>query len=129
MKHLVLISTNGTVWDISLNEIKSPSRKRLFELQDSCEYHGYSDSKGILYFIRGKLGSVKRVIKYHSSFGPEIGKKIDYECKFSKFFEYPMDDPNCSDLCFRQSVQIGNKFWMLGKFSLLESTVLSHKGM
>ena len=69
MKHLILISTNGTVWDISLNENISPSKKRLFELSNSCQYHGYSDDKGILYFIIGRLRSAKKVIKYHPSFG------------------------------------------------------------
>ena len=69
MKHLILISTNGTVWDISLNENKSQSKRKLFELPNSFKYHGYSDDKGILYFISCRLGSVKKVIKYHPSFG------------------------------------------------------------
>ena len=131
MKHLVLISTNGTVWDISLNEIKSPSKKRLFKLPDSCEYHGYSDGRGILYFIMGKLGSVKRVRKYHFSYGLKIGEKIDYKCKFSPLYEFAIN-PDCSEVCFTQSVQIGNKFWILGKtsFSLhFELTTLSHRGI
>ena len=55
MKHLVLISTNGTVWDISLNENKSPSKKKLFELPNHCRYHGYSDDKGKAVSIRFAL--------------------------------------------------------------------------
>ena len=76
MKHLILISTNGTVWDISFNENKSPSKKRLFELPNSCQYHGYSDDKGILYFISGRLGTTKKVIKYHPSFGHQKVKSF-----------------------------------------------------
>ena len=69
IKHLILISTNGTIWDISLNENISPSNKKLFELPNSCQYHGYTDDKGILYVISGRLGSRKKMTKYHSSFG------------------------------------------------------------
>ena len=78
MKHLILISTNGTVWDISLNENKSPSKKRLFELPNSCQYHGYSDDKGILYFISGRLGTTKKVIKYHPSFGHQKVESLQH---------------------------------------------------
>ena len=79
MKHLILISTNGTVWDISLNENISPSNKKLFKLPNS-QYHGYTDDKGILYFISGRLGSVKKVIKYHPSFGHQKVKSFQ-QCK------------------------------------------------
>ena len=61
MKHLVLISTNGTVWDISLNENKSPSKKKLFELPNHCRYHGYSDDKG-------KAITIRLAIKTHSGY-------------------------------------------------------------
>ena len=35
---------------------------------------------GILYFIRGNLDSVQRVVKYHSSYGQKKGAKIDFQC-------------------------------------------------
>ena len=108
MKHLILISTNGTVWDISLNENKSPSKKRLFELPNSCHYHGYSDDEGILYFISGRLGTVKQVVKYHSSFGHKKGAKIKYDCDNN-------GDYQCHNLCFTHSLQFGNNFWIFGK--------------
>ena len=71
--HLALISTNGTVWDISLNEKISPSKKFLFKLATSCKYHGYSDDKGVLYFMDGDFK--KQVTKYHPSTG-KMGHKI-----------------------------------------------------
>ena len=110
MKHLILISTNGTVWDISLNENKSPSKRKLFELPNSCEYHGYSDDKGILYFISGRLGTVKKVVKFHPSFGHKRDdKSINYRCDLEDITK------GCSHSCFTQSLQLGNNFWMYGQ--------------
>ena len=58
MMHLAMISQNGTIWDVSLNEKLSPSKKYLFKLPNSCWYHGYSDDRGVLYFIDGYLYKV-----------------------------------------------------------------------
>ena len=68
MLHLAMISRNGTVWDVSLNEKVSPSKMFLFKLPKSCScgYRGYSDDKGILNFIEGHLN--RKFIQYHSSF-------------------------------------------------------------
>ena len=68
MLHLALISKNGTVWDVSLNEKVSPSKMFLFNLPKSCScgYQGYSDEKGILNFIEGYLK--RKFVQYHSSF-------------------------------------------------------------
>ena len=68
MLHLAMISKNGTVWDMSLNEKMSPSKTFLFKLQESCScgYQGYSDDKGILNFIEGHLN--RKFVQYHSSF-------------------------------------------------------------
>ena len=68
MLHLALISKNGTVWDVSLNEKTSPSKKYLFKLPKSCSYHGYCDDKGILNFIAGHLDTEKVDFKsYHKN--------------------------------------------------------------
>ena len=66
--HLAIISKNGTVWDVSLNEKVSPSKMFLFNLPKSCScgYHGYSDDKGILNFIEGHLN--RKFVQYHPSF-------------------------------------------------------------
>ena len=68
MLHLAMISSNGTVWDVSLNEKVSPAKKFLCELPKSCScgYRGYSDDKGILNFIGGHLD--RKFVQYHSSF-------------------------------------------------------------
>ena len=68
MLHLAMISKNGTIWDVSLNEKVSPSKMSLFKLPKSslCGYQGYSDDKGILNFIEGYLS--RKFVQYHSSF-------------------------------------------------------------
>ena len=85
MLHLAMISKNGTVWDVSLNEKVSPSKIYLFKLPksyscgiykncNSCGYRGYSDDKGILNFIEGHLN--RKFVQYHSSFnGHKTGIK------------------------------------------------------
>ena len=111
--HIALISENGTVWDISLDENKSPSEGYLFKLQDnSCTYHGYSDAKGVLYIIDGFL--VAKVVKYHSSFnenGHKKGSKLDIN-------KLPCYGTTCingyEDMCFTQSLLFGNFFWFFG---------------
>ena len=111
MMHLAMVSKNGTIWDISLNENRSPSKHYLLKLPKSCTYHGYSDAKGVLYFIDGHLRN--KLTKYHSSFdkkGHKKGDKIDV----SKICSM---DATCTLFelsCYKQSLQFGNIFWLYG---------------
>ena len=110
--HLAMVSKNGTIWDISLNENRSPSKHYLLKLPKSCTYHGYSDAKGVLYFIDGHLR--KKLTKYHSSFdkkGHEKGDKIDV----SKLCWMSLTTCTSIELsCYKQSLQFGNLFWLYG---------------
>ena len=111
MMHLAMVSKNGTIWDISLNENRSPSKHYLLKLPKSCTYHGYSDAKGVLYFIDGHLR--KKLTKYHSSFdkeGHKKGDKIDVSKLCSMF-------TICTSIelsCYKQSLQFGNLLWLYG---------------
>ena len=79
MLHLAMISKNGTVvWDVSLNEKNSPSKKNLFKLPKSCSYHGYSDDKGILNFITGQEAQKVDFKSYHKN------RNQYYCCSFKK---------------------------------------------
>ena len=124
--HLILVSTNGTVWDISLNENISPSKKKILKLPNSCLYHGYSDDKGIVYFINGNLQ--KNIIKYHKSFKRNAGKDyIKGEKAFNKKVFGVNDNGftnqngdahmslNYDPFCYTQSLLFGNYFWLFGK--------------
>ena len=110
--HLAMVSKNGTIWDISLNENRSPSKHYLLKLPKSCTYHGYSDAKGVLYFIDGRLR--KKLTKYHSSFnknGHKNGVKV--ESKFCSSDDWDI----CTSIelsCYKQSLQFGNLFWLYG---------------
>ena len=124
MMHLAMVSTNGTVWDISLTENSSPSKRYLFKLPKSCTYHGYSDAQGILYFIEGQLG--KKLIQYHSSFSKKGHKTVvkNIIINNDKLYCFPYDWQSmgfdywdrqyiCSQ-CYTQSLQFGNYFWLYG---------------
>ena len=107
MMHLAMISMNGTIWDISLNEKISPSKKYLFKLPPSCSYHGYSDDKGILYFIDGYL---RNVIQFHLSFN-NYGHKNVAKLKTNDMKIY-CNNGICLESnklwCYTQSLPFGN---------------------
>ena len=121
--HLAMVSTNGTVWDVSLTENSSPSKHYLFKLPQSCTYHGYSDAQGILYFIDGRLR--KKLIQYHSSFSKKGHKTVvkniiinshKLYCNSYDWHSLDWDTPHhdiCSQ-CYTQSLQFGNYFWLYG---------------
>lgn len=120
MMHLAMVSTNGTVWDISLTENSSPSKRYLLKLPQSCTYHGYSDARGILYFIDGQLR--KKLIQYHSSFSKKGHKTVIKNiiinddklwCSSSNWQSMSFDIRHCSQ-CYTQSLQFGNYFWLYG---------------
>ena len=75
---MAVVYNNGSIYQFSLQE--KMCRGLLFKLPKSDKYHGYSNDKGILYFIDGKLSKVKnRVTKYHKSFGHS---SVPINCKF-----------------------------------------------
>lgn len=120
-----MVSTNGTVWDISLNENRSPSKLYLLKLPQSCFYHGYSDAKGVLNLINGNLK--KKLIQYHSSFSKKGHKTVvkniitkddkeaycfSYNWQSLSFYDW--DTLNICSQCYTQSLQFGNYFWLYG---------------
>ena len=132
MVHLIMIASDGTVWDISLDENNSPSKKELLKLPNpSLYYHGYSDDKGILYFINGDLE--KKIIKYHPSFNEKghktgntvyikgeaifTGSKYEYDGFIDMGHLYEYSDPfvDNDNFCYTQSLQFGNNVWLYGR--------------
>ena len=129
--HLAMVSTNGTVWDISLNENSSPSKLYLFKLPQSCTYHGYSDAKGILYFIDGNLK--KKMIQYHSSFS-KMGHKtvvkniIIKDDKGEYCSSYNWQSQYICSYCYTHSLQFGNYFWLYGSTYTADQVLMSEAG-
>ena len=113
MLHLAMISKNGTVWDVSLNEKVSPSKMFLFNLPKSCScgYQGYSDDKGILNFLEGHLD--RKFVQYHSSFNGNGHKTgIKHQLKVIGII---------GNECYTQSLQFGNTLWLFGATGCLNS--------
>ena len=113
MLHLAMISKNGTVWDVSLNEKVSPSKMFLFNLPKSysCGYQGYSDDKGILNFLEGHLD--RKFVQYHSSFNGNGHKTgIKHQLKVIGII---------GNECYTQSLQFGNTLWLFGATGCLNS--------
>ena len=135
MMHLAMVSTNGTVWDISLNEKSSPSKLYLLKLPQSCTYNGYSDAKGILNFINGNLK--KKLIQYHSSFSKKGHKTVVKNiikgefCSSYNWQPLSYDDWDtlfiCSQ-CYTQSLQLGNYFWLYGSTYTADQLLDSEAG-
>ena len=124
-----MVSTNGTVWDISLNENSSPSKLYILKLPQSCFYHGYSDAKGILNFINGNIK--KKMIQYHSSFSKKGHKTVlkniinkddiveycssnNWQTLSLDSWDHHWDTHYICTLCYTQSLQFGNYFWLFG---------------
>ena len=135
MMHLAMVSTNGTIWDISLTENRSPSKRYLFKLPQSCIYHGYSDAQGILYFIDGQFGNLKKkMIKYHSSFSKKGHKTVakhiiikddrgEY-CSSNSWIQF--DNLYICSQCYTQSLQFGNYFWLYGSTYSAEQLLIQN---
>ena len=94
LPHILVITENGTVLDVSIHENTSPSKGQLIKLPKLKKYFGYSDPKGVLYFIDGNLQ--KPVTTFHSSFGH----------KTIKMNQVSATETACGGLYFR-----GN-FWL-----------------
>ena len=50
--HLAIIYDNGSVWDFSFEEKIPKIKEKLLKLPKSGGYYGFSDDRGILYFLR-----------------------------------------------------------------------------
>ena len=60
-----MVFSDGNVYQ---NTFQDPNSKMLlFKLPKAKKYYGYSDDKGVLYFIDSKLERSTR--KYHKAFG------------------------------------------------------------
>lgn len=98
--HFALILKDGTVIDVSSSPSKSPSRGKLLKLPYSSKYHGYTDDKGVLFFIDGVLK--KPVVKFH----PSLNKAGHQTLEMNGIWkENPM-------FVFKESVRIGRDLWI-----------------
>ena len=64
--HLALIFDDGLVYDVSVTDESLQDINLLMKLPKSDNYFGYSDDKGVIYFIHSD--TEKFITKYHKSF-------------------------------------------------------------
>ena len=94
----------------------SPSIGWFLKLPKKSQYLGYSDPKGILYFLDGQL--VSPIVRYHEAINEQghdtISMELDSDHKYSI--------QNDAQKIFRCSAEVGDKFWLLGSspFSSLD---------
>ena len=72
--NLVLIYDEGTVWHFSLNGTLPWAQEKLLKLPKSKGYYGYSDDKGIIYFIHSDIK--KLITKFHKQLNNEGHKTV-----------------------------------------------------
>ena len=101
--HLAIIFQDGSVNDLSLQEKVSPSKGWILKLPKKHQYHGYSDEKGILYFIDGELKSP--ITKYHKTINQQGHSTISDKSRQSLYVK---------NMVFQCSVSVGANFWLFG---------------
>lgn len=108
--HLALIDVNATVHDVSFKEAISASRKKLLRLPMPPYYLGYSDEKGVLYFIPGKKGRNK-ITKFHPALNKNGHITVPFQKKWNSKSDSFHDLFNRPDYIFTKSSLIGHYFW------------------
>ena len=98
------VLTNGTTLQMNLNNGYLRIEKELLKLPKSRKYHGYSDSKGVLYFFDGFLE--RPVTKYHFSINKKGHKTIPNSEFHTKNDYYSMS--------YTKSIEMGPIIWFLG---------------
>ena len=112
MPHLAILLEDGSVYDFSLEEKVSLSKEWILKLPKKYQYHGYSDQKGILYFVDGELKSP--VIKYHKSLNQQGHDIIPINNFQQQFTSIDQEYSEPKKVVFRCSISIGPIFWLLG---------------
>lgn len=108
--HVAVVLHNKTVLDISMVEKYTPSTRILFQLPlhpnanntfAVAKYHGYSDARGVLYFIDAETRFP--VTKYH----PNLSQKGHLTIANSKGTQR-----YCDQFAYYQSLMISTHFWL-----------------
>lgn len=103
LPHLAVIFEDGAVYDWSLHSDKSPSRGKMIKLPKSSKYHGYSDDKGILYFIDGEIR--RPATKVH----PSLNDLGHLQVPFKPVYD---QQPGMEE-SFDYAVSVGHYFWLM----------------
>ena len=107
-----MIFDDGLVYDFSVKNRSLHNMNLMMKLPKSKQYFGYSDEKGVIYFIHSD--TKKSITKYHKSFNKK-GHVVVNNSKRSKAL---MKEIVLPGLQFQYSfgVLMGNRFWTFGGF-------------
>ena len=105
--HLAIVFQDGSVYDLSLEENISKSKKWILKLPKKAQYHGYSDEKGIIYFLDGDLNSP--LIRYHKAINNQGHNTISIKTGKQKKISN-----HTNGATFISSVLVADKFWLFG---------------
>ena len=106
VQHVALIYMDGSVYDISMEENISPSKKLLLTLPKDQFYMGYQDQIGILYLMSSRISS-RLITKYHTIFGDKTIPSSVIPNKIT-------DSTGTIDSVGSMGVQVGALFWVIG---------------
>ena len=87
--NLALIYDEGTVWHFTMNTTEPIAQKKLFKLPKSYGYFGYSDDKGIIYFINSNIK--KPITQFHKTLNNKGIKTIPNSGFGSGLFKESLD--------------------------------------
>ena len=77
-----MIFDEGHVWQLTINGTVPCAKKKLLKLPKSQGYHGYSDQKGVLYFIQSDME--KPMTQFHEKMSKDGHKVISKSALCSK---------------------------------------------
>ena len=115
-----MIFDEGHVWQFAMNGNAPLVKKKLFKLPKSQGYHGYSDEKGVLYFIQSDVD--KPITQFHEKMSKDGHKVIPKSAMCSKVSEsfvplnwwsvVPCPKP---PLQYQRGILMDVGFWSFGK--------------
>ena len=87
--NLALIYDEGTVWHFTMNTTTPIAQKKLLQLPKSDGYFGYSDDKGMVYFIHSNIK--KPITQFHKALNNKGYKTIPNSGFGSGLFKESLD--------------------------------------
>ena len=113
--HLAIIFDEGDVWEFSMTANGPSVEDKVLKLPKSRGYFGYSDDKGVLYFIHSEIN--KPITKFHKK-SSKNGHKIVPGSKWERC-KKEVGSSNINSVCknfdYSHGILLGMGFWTFGK--------------
>ena len=112
--YLALIFDEGDVWEFAMTANGPSVKEKVLKLPQSRRYFGYSDDKGVLYFIHSEIN--KPVTKFHKKLSKN-GHRIVAGSKRCELLHHEIDTNigKCKHFEYSYGILLGMGFWTFGK--------------